>query len=736
MFIDGYGVFAACRKIACLAILLAFSSSAQAIFKADPVDVTFESTQRIFTERTAQEYSYVVGEITITDGSPQTQWSIGKGKGEPKYGVTDFILSLDRPDVSTLTRTPTTVGETVYYRYILLDDPTASIELFDVIVQDGTRRNTLTFTVGLFNDPPRVYDSEEEIITSETTPTVGTYTGTFVVGEVSTIVFSANEANTLENNATAQYFTWSIIPNVDSLATVFFANTDESQFIISPQNIPGQPESDVGDVGVVYKSSRSENFADAGYTLVVRDTLGGAATVTVLLTPEPPVISYKGSSVEDSELAVSIEALGDGRSFELSSEYACPTLNPKCLSWSGDDVDISSTSTAGGDTVRVTVPEGTDVGTSFTVTVLVSGSMPVSESTVNVTIAANMPPEIVSIDGQITRRLFSVSPNLETVRFPVVATDDFDPESMTWAISNAAGSGKGTASFVVMDGMMESTATTAVGSNVMVNFSKGTGTQSSAFTLTVTDGAGLVDTATVTVSPPGGLTVPDRGAGWDRYPDVVAETGSSVVLTFRASDPGLGEKAALRWSVEDLRNLVFDSTNSLTVTTGPEGRFVFRFSPSTQRAGRFLVRVTNSHSIYFTSIISLTRTELGNESPTVTARVDDVSFSSSGQAGIIGFPEGLVTTDISFSAHDPVGRPLERSTVVWTLGEQSGVRVFFVDTNKGENVVVQFEEPPVEGNYFVILAAYGNALNAIRVDTLAEAVEQLRIRTFLGGAVR
>ena len=732
MFIDGYGVFAACRKIACLAILLAFSSSAQAIFKAEPVDVTFESTQRIFTERTAQEYSYVVGEITITDGSPQTQWSIGKGKGEPKYGVTDFILSLDRPDVSTLTRTPTTVGETVYYRYILLDDPTASIELFDVIVQDGARRNTLTFTVGLFNDPPRVYDSEGEIITSETTPTVGTYTGTFVVGEVSTIVFSANEAKTLENNATAQYFTWSIIPNVDSLATVFFANTDESQFIISPQNIPGQPESDVGDVGVVYKSSRSENFADAGYTLVVRDTLGGAATVTVLLTPEPPVISYKGSSVEDSELAVSIEALGIGRSFELSSEYACPTLNPKCLSWSGDDVDISSTSTAGGDTVRVTVPEGTDAGTSFTVTVLVSGSMPVSESTVNVTIAANMPPEIVSIDGQIARRLFSVSPNLETVRFPVVATDDFDPESMTWAISNAAGSGKGTASFVVNDDLQE----TAVGSNVMVNFSKGTGTQSSAFTLTVTDRAGLVGTATVTVSPPGGFTVPDRGAGWDRYPDVVAETGSSVVLTFRAIDPGLGEKAALRWSVENLRYLVFDSTNS--VITGPEAKLVFRFSPSTRRDGRFLVRVTNSHSISYNSMISLTRTELGNESPIVTARVDDVSFSSSGQAGIIGFPEGLVTTAISFSAYDPIGRPPERegSTFKWTLGEQSGVRVFFVDTDEGENVVVRFEEPPVEGNYFVILVTYNSAFNAIRVDTLPKAVGQFRIRTFLGGAVR
>ncbi len=719
MFIDGYGVFAACRKIACLAILLAFSSSAQAIFKADPVDVTFESTQRIFTERTAQEYSYVVGEITITDGSPQTQWSIGKGKGEPKYGVTDFILSLDRPDVSTLTRTPTTVGETVYYRYILLDDPTASIELFDVIVQDGTRRNTLTFTVGLFNDPPRVYDSEEEIITSETTPTVGTYTGTFVVGEVSTIVFSANEANTLENNATAQYFTWSIIPNVDSLATVFFANTDESPFITSPQNRPNQPESNVGDVGVVYKSSRSENFADAGYTLVVRDTLGGAATVTVLLTPEPPVISYKGSSVEDSELAVSIEALGNGRSFELSSEYACPTLNPKCLSWSGDDVDISSTSTAGGDTVRVTVPEGTDAGTSFTVTVLVSGSMPVSESTVNVTIVVNKPPKIVSIDGQIARRTFSVSPNLETVRFPVVATDDFDPESMTWAISNAAGSGKGTASFfVVNDGEPQET---AMGSNVMVVFSKGT--VSSSFTLTVTDGAGLVDTATVTVNP-GSLDNPTLPRITTRKPSTIYfRDATRLVLTLRASDPGLGETAALKWSV--LNNHGNEVASS--VTTGPEGKFVL--SPSA--IGSFQVRVRNSYSIPWTQTFPL-----DNEPPTVTARVDDVSFSSSGQAGIIGFPEGLVTTDISFSAHDPVGRPLERSTVVWTLGEQSGVRVFFVDTNKGENVVVQFEEPPVEGNYFVILAAYGNALNAIRVDTLAEAVEQLRIRTFLGGAVR
>ena len=739
MFIDGYGFCAACRKIACLAILLAFSSSAQAIIPTLPqFNVTFESTQIIVTQRTAEENLNVVGKIQITDGSTQTRWSIGKGGAN--YGRADFILSSFNPN--SIVVTPTTMGETVVFRYKFLEDPAidGSIDVveadqFDVIVQDGTRRNTLTFTVGLFNDPPRVFDSEGEMITSETTPkSVGTYTSTFVVGGVSTTVFSANEAKTLGSNATAPYFTWSIIPNVDSLATVYFANTDGSQFTASPQNtIPGS------DVGVVYKSSPDETIADAGYTLVVRDTLGRAATVTVLLTPMPPVIRHEGSSVEDGELSVSIEEFGDGRSFELSAEYACPSLTPKCLYWSSDNSVVSTTPspTAGGDTVRVTMPEGS-VDTSFPVNVLVSGSTPLSGTTVNVTIVANMAPRIVSIDGQPGRRTFSVSPNLEIVRFPVVATDDFDQESMIWAISDDEDStGRGTASFVVMKGMMQSTATTARGSNVMVDFRKGT--VSSSFTLTVTDRAGLVDTATVTVNPgsTSSVTSPNE-TGWDTAV-YVEEAPSSLVLTFRATDAGLGEKEVLRWSVYDLDGLVVGTASS--VTTGPEGKFVFSFAdPSTRLSGSFTVEVRNSYDRTYISVVTVS---VRNMPPIVTARVDDVSFSSSGEAGTIGLPEAVVTTAISFSVYDPVGPPPGGNTFMWALGEQSGVRVFFVGTDEGENVVVRFEEPPVEGNYFVIRVTdnrfqqpRGIIFNTIRVVTQAKAVGQLRIRTFLGGAVR
>ncbi len=741
MSIDGYGFFAVCRKIACLAILLAFSSSAQAIFKESPIGITFESTDKLRTKKTAQEYSFVVGEITITDGSTQTQWSIGKGEGELEYGVADFILSLDRPDVTVLTRTPTTMGQTVFYRYSLLEDPSVSVDEFDVIAQDGTRKTTLTVLVGVFNDPPRVYDSEGEMITSETAPkSVGTYTATFAVGEVSTIVFSADEAKTLDPVATAQYFTWSIIPNVDSLATVFFANTDESQFIASPQiGVAGS------DVGVVYKSSPGENIADAGYTLVVRDTLGGAATVTVLLTPEFPMVNYKGSPVEGGELAVSIEELGNGHSFELSADTPACLEVPECLSWSSDDVDITPTPTAGGDTVRVTVPEGTDVGSSFTVTVLVSGSTPVSVATVNVTIVANMAPRIVSIDG-FTGRTFNVSPNLGTVRFPVVATDDFDPESMTWTISSAAGSGKGTASFFVNGDLQD----TAMGSIVMVDFKKGSA--GSTFTLTVTDRAGLFYTTTVTINP-SGLPLdaaPPRleGGSQNIYVD---EAPSSLVLTFRASDGHFGEQEALRWSVYDLVGLVIEDASS--VTTGLERKLVLSFTgSSTQVFGTFTVQIENSYQQKFRRIVTVEVRDMPpimppimppNLPPIVTARVDDVSFSSSGEAGTIGLPEAVVTTAISFSVYDPGGQPPEGNTFKWALGEQSGVRVFFVGTDRGENVVVRFEEPPVEGNYFVIRVTdnrfqlpRGIIFNTIRMDTLPKEVEQFRIRTFLGGAVR
>ena len=751
MFIDGYGFFAACRKIACLVILLAFSSSAQAVFVSTPVNLTFDSPREILTEA-GQEHSYVVGRITITDGSTQTQWSLGKGEGELKYGVADFILSLERPDVTTVTMTPATIGQTVFYRYYLVRGPeNVPPDKFDVIVQDGTKKTTLKLTVGVYNNPPRVYDSEGEELTVSTSPTsVGTYTATFVVGEVSTTVFSANEERLSgRSQATAPYFTWSIIPNVDSLATVYFANTDGSQFTASPQNtIPGS------DVGVVYRSSRDENVSNAGYTLVVRDTLGRAATVTVLLTPKPPVIRHEGSSVEDGELDVSVEELA--RSFDLSAEYACPSLTPKCLSWSGDDVDISSISTAGGDTVIVTVPEGTDVGASFTVTVLVSGSMPVSESTVKVTVVADMPPEIVSIDGQSTRRTFSVSPNLDTVRFSVVAEDDFDPESMIWAIFSAASSGKGTASFVVMDGMMESTATTAKGSNVMVDFKKST--VSSTFRLTVTDSTGLVDTATVTVNPGSTLSVTALEIGLDDSETNIevteAEVASRLVLTFRATDSGLGETAALKWSVSTINGLVFDSTNSMIM--GSEAELVFRFSPSTSfTTGRFQVQVSNSYDVSYSRTINLVGAKPVGKPPVVTYRIGDASSNFRESSGrTISFPEGVMTAAISFRAYDPNPAGLlpdpvpvdssgglvivirEDTTFTWTIGEQHGLRVFFVDTNKGENVVVRFEEPPVEESYFVIRVTLNGRANTIRVTAAARATQQLRIRTFLGGAVR
>ncbi len=733
MFIDGYGVFAACRKIACLAILLAFSSSVQAGLPEPPqIRVTFESTQRSFTS-SAEEDVNVVGKITITDGSTQTRWSIGKG--EPNYGRADFILSIDNPNPIAVT--PTTMGKTVVFRYKLLEDPAidGSIDVdetdkFDVIAQDGTRRSTLTLIVGIINNPPRIYDSEREEITSPAS--VGTYTSTFIVGGVSTTVFTANE---VEGNT---FSTWSIIPNVDSLATVSFANTVDSQFIGSLQD---------SEVEVVYRSIPDENVADAGYTLVVRDRLGRAATVTVLLTPEFPVIRHEGSPAEDGELAVNIGELDSGNQVVLSAEYPCPSEVPECLSWSGDDVDITPSPTAGGDTVTVTVPVGTGEGFSFTVKVeaLDATRNLASETTVNVTIVANKPPKIVSIDGQTARRTFSVSPNLETVRFYVVATDDFDPESMTWEISNAEGSEKGTASFVVMDGMMESTATTARGSKVRVDFRKGTA--SSSFTLTVMDRAGGSAETTVTVNPnPPGSPFSPTGVEWNT--DVFVEgAASSLALTFRAISAGLGETDVLRWSVFDLDGLVVGTASS--VTTGPEGKFVLNFAnPSTQITGTFRVQVVGSYGntgVYSRKIMVSVR----NKPPVVAYQVDDVSGILMGAGGTICLQEGKMTTAISFSADVPVGQPPAPagSTFMWELGEQHGLRVSFVGTDgkklaagitdKGENVVVRFEEPPVEGSYFVILVTFRGGTNTLRVITQAKEVRQLlRIRTFLGGAVR
>ena len=750
MFIDGYGFFAACRKIASLAILLAFSSSAQAILVSTPLDITLGELPEIETFGFVHEHSLLIRELTII-GSTQTSWSLV----QPNYGRADFVRSAPTvntqgggtdaaADASTVTVTYSTVGKTVFVRYTPLKDPYIQNipDSFEVIIEDGGVVDTLTAIVSILNNPPIVRDSEEAEITSPTA--VGTYASTFVVGGVSTTVFSAYDVpipipGSPELYSNALFFTWSIIPNVDSLATVSFANTEGSQFISSFQGELRESPLFKSEVGVVYESL-GEDIANAGYTLVVKDTLGRAATVTVLLTPESPVIRHEGSPVEDGELAVSIDELGSGSSFELSAEYPCPPLNPKCLFWSGDGVDITSTPTAGGDTVTVTVPEGTDVDSSFPVKVVAytSDNSQISETTVNVTIAANMDPKIVSIDGQTARRTFSVSGLLDPVRFYVVATDDFDPESMTWAISDDEDStGRGTASFVVMDGMMESTATTARGSKVRVDFRKGT--VSSSFTLTVMDRAGGSAETTVTVNPnPPGSPFSPTGVEWNT--DVFVEgAASNLALTFRAISAGLGETDVLRWSAFDLDGLVVGTASS--VTTGPEGKFVVSFAnPSTQFTGTFRVRVVGSYSntgVYSRRI----RVSVRNEPPIVTYQVGDVSSVRSGAGGIIDLQEGEVTTAISFSAYDPIGQLEGDSTLTWVLGEQRGLRASFVRTNEGENVVVRFDEEPVEGSYFVILVtnflSQDNTIiaNAIRVN-MTPASRQLRIRTFLGGAVR
>ena len=764
MLVDSYGFFAACRKIACLSILLAFSSSAQAIFVTTPVDVTFEEAPSTITEMfgSAQENSFLIKKLTITNGSAQTKWSIGDGDGEPKYGRADFISSTARSDATTVTVTLTTMGETVVVRYKLRDDPAPSgsgdvgtLDQFDVIIEDDTSKAKVIALVGIRNNPPIVRDSKGAEITDPTS--VGISTATYVVGGVSTAVFTAYEKQGEGVVGTAPYLRWSIY-SVNEGSTVSFSNGEQTTTGLQATS----------EIEVVYRSSQDENIENAGYTLVVKDTIGRAATVTVSLIPEPPVIStYEGSPVENGVLSIDVResAFGvQGFKFRLSAEYACPTTLPACLKWNAESetaevsVDPTAAAMAGAPlTVTVQRPDSSPVSFQVKVRVLDNSDDTLlnREITVNVTVIENMPPEIVSIDGRTDTTVFTVSTNLETVRFPVVAADDFEPESLTWEISNAAGSGKGTASFVVGDGMLPST--TARGTTVVVSFvrSSPVSTTGSSFTLTVMDTEGLMDTATVTVNPSESPTIPTQVpnagllGGWRDM--VVMPVASSQVVILRAEDFGLGEKAALEWEVTNLDGLDFDSTNSKTM--GSEGRLVFRLAdPRTQLTGRFTVEVTNSYGEKTSRRITLSGE---NEPPVVTYRVGDVSSSRSGTGGTIALPESALTM-IMFSADDPIGQPVAGSTFTWTLvGQDVALTASFVgvmpETSRettGKSVVVQFVKgAPGEESSFIIEVSDGrdndetggNGTNRITVNIVpmeAGQTGQLRVRTFLGGAVR
>ena len=215
--------------------------------------------------------------------------------------------------------------------------------------------------------------------------------------------------------------------------------------------------------------------------------------------------------------------------------------------------------------------------------------------------------------------------------------------------------------------------------------------------------------------------------------------------------PGLGEKAALEWEVTNFVGLDFDSTNSKTM--GPEGRLVFGLAdPRTQLAGSFIVEVTNSYGEKTSSRITLGGE---NEPPVVTYRVGDVSSSRSGTGGMIALPESE-STMIMFSADDPVGQPVAGSTFTWTLvGQDVALTASFVGVmpaesseTTGKSVVVQFVRgvPGVESSFIIEVSdgrdndeTGGNGTNRITVNIASMGggqVGQLRVRTFLGGAVR
>ncbi len=329
VFTDSYGFFAACRKIACLAILLAVSSNALAVLVSTPSVLSFGTPTTITFGHLAQEYSFLVEELTIEGGSTLTQWRLSK----PEYGRADFVRSTSPEDVRTDTVTRMATGRTVIIRYLLLRDPVpsgsdanAGNDAFSVMVEDTSKSTTFPVRLGTFNRPPVVLDSRGTTITG------GTFIAPFPVGgTVTTTVFKAVEGNYEINlyPGSAPYFGWSATPvDVGGGVTVFFFDAGNGAQITT-----ARPTT---EVAVTYKGSSDVTIADGGYTLVVTDTLGRETTVAVSFTSQRPVIGYEGSPVEDGELNISVHrlALSAARefSFQLSAEYACPPAT-KCLFW-------------------------------------------------------------------------------------------------------------------------------------------------------------------------------------------------------------------------------------------------------------------------------------------------------------------------------------------------------------------------------------------------------------------
>ena len=196
----------------------------------------------------------------------------------------------------------------------------------------------------------------------------------------------------------------------------------------------------------------------------------------------------------------------------------------------------------------------------------------------------------------------------------------------------------------------------------------------------------------------------------------------------------------------------FDSTNSETM--GSEGRLVLRLAdPRTQLTGRFTVEVTNSYGEKTSRRITRSGE---NEPPEVTYEFGSMSSGTlTGTGGTIALPESE-STMIMFSADDPVGQPVEGSTFTWTLvGQDVALTASFVGVmpaesseTTGKSVVVQFVRgaPGVESSFIIEVSdgrdndeTGGNGTNRITVNIApmeAGQTGQLRVRTFLGGAVR
>ncbi len=431
------------------------------------------------------------------------------------------------------------------------------------------------------------------------------------------------------------------------------------------------------------------------------------------------------------------------------------------------NVVLVPTETAGGApvTVTVTIPDGS--GSSVTFLIEVSGTEPLLKSSVlvNVNVVENEPPTIVSIDGQPTKTKFVVSPNLQTARFSVVAEDDFQPENMIWEISDAVGA---EVNFVVNE-ELRTTATTARGSNPSVSFVRTPPTTEAglAFTLAVTEAgrAGLVDTVRVTVmvgtTSTAGSPVP--GTRWRSLYRVVTNY-PIYILTPNATDPGLGETAALDWTVTADDVVITGADDGVFTAKGSEVTIASAVaSPRTTLSGEYIIEIRNSYGKVYSHRIMHSR---ANEPPSVTYWVGN-DFGAGKTRGPrdgrpIDLPLGEATT-VTFSADDPVGEPVKGSTFMWTLEEQMGLTATFVgvttstsgvstattttgSVSTGTIVVVQFEEEiPELGGYFYITVSDGRGNvnggagdRSIRVNLprAAAAGGELRIRMFLGGAVR